>query len=78
MRLKFKKILLALMLLSFTGLGFAADLPAKGKKPPTEIYGVGPGPLPPGPGAPVGSGLLVLLGLASAYGYKKFKDNKQD
>lgn len=77
MRLKFKKILLALMLLSFTGLVFAADLPSKGKKPPTEIYGA-PGPLPPGPGAPVGSGLLVLLGLASVYGYKKYKDNKQD
>lgn len=65
------------MVIAFAGITKAANLPDKGKKPPTTVYGA-PGPLPPGPGAPVGGGLLILLGLASAYGVKKYKDFKQD
>jgi hypothetical protein len=61
----------------FGSLANAADLPSKGKKPPTEIYGA-PGPLPPGPGAPVGEGLGLLMALGAAYGYKKYKQLKQD
>ncbi|MFB6320422.1 hypothetical protein [Saccharicrinis sp. FJH54] len=72
-----RKILMLLILIPFFGIAKAADLPDKGKKPPTTIYG-SPGPLPPGPGAPVGGGLLVLLGLATAYGIKKYKSTKQD
>ncbi|MFC0876800.1 hypothetical protein ACE01N_09405 [Saccharicrinis sp. FJH2] len=72
-----KKILTLLILISLFGIVKAADLPDKGKKPPTTIYGA-PGPLPPGPGAPVGGGVLLLLGLATAYGIKKYRDTKQD
>jgi hypothetical protein len=77
MKVWMKKILLLLILIPFFGIVQAADLPAKGKKPPTTIYG-SPGPLPPGPGAPVGSGVFLLLGLAAAYGVKKYKNTKQD
>ena len=66
-----------MLLLPLVNEVFAADLPSKGKKPPTDIYGA-PGPLPPGPGAPVGGGLILLAGLAMIYGYKKVKDNEQE
>ncbi len=43
----------------------AADLPSKGKNPPAVVKG--PGAHPVDPGAPIGSGLGILLGLSATY-----------
>lgn len=56
-----------LMLLLVSGFAVGADLPDKGKSPPTAATTRGPGGYPGDPGTPIGSGLLILLGLSSTY-----------
>lgn len=52
---------------------FADDPPP----PPPQGHGQN-GNQPPGGGAPIGEGLAILLTMGVAYGYKKFKQSKQD
>jgi len=55
----------------FLGLGLMAD------PPDPDGPGSGGGPLPGG-GAPVGSGSIVLLSMAAAYGARKAYQIKHD
>lgn len=71
-----RKIITVILLVCALSLTYAADLPKKGIKP-KDIYGA-PGPLPPGPGAPVGSGVGVILILSTLYGLKKYKEEKRN
>jgi len=48
-------------------VAIAADLPDKGKEAPDVTTLRGPGGYPDDPGAPIGSGFLVLLSLSFAY-----------
>lgn len=69
-----KKIILIIPLLIFFVKVKAADLPSKGLSTPVTVQG--PGTAPPDPGMPIGNGLIVLLGSAGLYLYKKQKQNK--
>lgn len=51
----------------------AAELPKSGLDPPVLVTG-GPIGLPDDPGAPIGSGLLVIAGLSVIYILKKKKE----
>lgn len=50
-----------------SAFALAADLPEKGKSPPTAPTTRGPGGYPGDPGTPIGSGLLILLGFSATY-----------
>lgn len=75
MKNSLRKIITVSLLVCALSLTYAADLPKKGVKP-KDIYGL-PGPKPPGPGAPVGSGLGTILILSAFYGIKKYKEEKR-
>ncbi len=48
-------------------------------QPEPPDHGQGTNQPPPGGGAPIGSGLFILLGLGAAYGGKKLYDmNKEE
>ena len=66
-----KKILLLIIVLFITVIAFAQD------PPPPPPGGDPTGDPPLGGGAPIGSGLFILLGLGAAYGGKKIYDLKK-
>ena len=68
---KLKKIFLTIIFLIITVTAFAED--------PPSLPSGGPSGGDPslGNGAPIGSGLFILLGLGAAYGGKKIYDLKK-
>lgn len=57
----------------------ATSLPAQNPPPPPPGGGHGlQGNQPPGGGAPIGSGIFLLLGLGLAYGTKKAYQSNQN
>jgi hypothetical protein len=70
---KYRKLLATLVFtLSFTALLAQAPPPPNGGSNPTSS-----GNTPVGNGAPIGSGLFILLGLGAAYGGKKIWDYRK-
>ncbi|MCF8364766.1 MAG: hypothetical protein K9H16_03240 [Bacteroidales bacterium] len=65
-------LLLLLVLLNF------ANPVSAGAPPPPPPPGHGTGGNVPGGGAPIGEGLIMLVALGAAYGYKKWSDNKEE
>jgi hypothetical protein len=65
---------LSVLLLVFL-LNFA--MPAMAQDPPPPPPGHGEGGNVPGGGAPVGEGLIILVALGAAYGYKKWRATEQ-
>jgi hypothetical protein len=63
-------VLLLVFLLNFV-------MPAMAQYPPPPPPGHGEGGNVPGGGAPVGEGLIILVALGAAYGYKKWRDTEQ-
>jgi len=45
-------------------------------QPEPPDHGQGTNQPPPGGGAPIGEGIVLLLAMGAAYGYKKIKANK--
>jgi hypothetical protein len=65
---------LSVLLLVFL-LNFA--MPAMAQDPPPPPPGHGECGNVPGGGAPVGEGLIILVALGAAYGYKKWRATEQ-
>lgn len=76
-----KVILTITFLLMFTGLILAQGPPPSDPPPPPGSAGGGDQNTQGG-GAPIGSGTIILMGLAAAYGGKKvysaYSDSKND
>jgi hypothetical protein len=70
-----KKIYSILIILSFIALPLISMADTGPGNPPT---GPGTGDVPIGGGAPIGGGSLILLGLAAAYGGKKWYESKKE
>lgn len=60
-----------LLFLSCCLAGFSADLPSEGMEPPVSVYGSVAKPYDP---APIGGGLIFLVGMSALYfSHKKLK-----
>jgi hypothetical protein len=70
MKNKFQKLAIALTLGLFIGLS-AVSFAQPSAPPPPANHGSGGNASPGGGTAPIGSGLVILLGLGAAYGTKK-------
>lgn len=56
---------------------FSQALSAQNPPPPPEDPAGGGNNLPVGGGAPVGSGLAILVAMGLGYGFKKYQDVKR-
>lgn len=68
----FLPVIFTIILITSVSPILASDPP----EPPGQGHGTG-GDLPPGGGAPIGSGTIILLALGAAYGGKKVYDNRK-
>lgn len=66
---------ISLMML-FLVLNFATPVVAQDPPPPPQSHGSGGNV--PGGGAPIGEGLVILVALGAAYGWKRFKSVKEE
>lgn len=66
---------ISLFLLLFM-LNFTPPVMAVVPPPPPPNHGTGGNV--PGGGAPIGEGLIILVALGAAYGYKKWNDKKEE
>lgn len=66
---------ISLMML-FLVLNFATPVVAQDPPPPPPSHGSGGNV--PGGGAPIGEGLVILVALGAAYGWKRFKSLKEE
>ena len=57
-------------------LNFATPVSAGAPPPPPPDHGSGGNV--PGGGAPIGEGLIILVALGAAYGYKKWNDKSEE
>jgi len=57
-------------------LTFATPVMAGAPPPPPPAHGTGGNV--EGGGAPIGEGLIILVALGAAYGYKKWNDKKEE
>ena len=73
MKTKIKTLTITLLI---AGATFISSI-AKADDPPPPPPGHGETGNVPGGGAPIGSGLFILLGLGAAYGGKKIYDYKK-
>jgi hypothetical protein len=73
MKSVFRKILILGFIALFPLFTFAQPQPPAGGGTP----GTGPGAQPVGGAAPVGSGIVLLISLAAAYGSKKVYDARK-
>lgn len=64
-------LLILLLMLNFATPVFAQQ----GPPPPPPEHGQGGNV--PGGGAPVGEGLILLVAMGAAYGYKKWNDTRE-
>ena len=71
-----KKIVFILMLLAGLQLG-TNSLHAQTAPNPPANHGSGSNQSPAGGGAPVGGGLLILVGMGAAYGGKRLYDRRK-
>jgi hypothetical protein len=69
------KTSISLFLLLFI-LTFATPVMAGSPPPPPPAHGNGGNV--PGGGAPIGEGLIILVALGAAYGYKKWNGKKEE
>ena len=69
LKITFSLLILLLM------LNFATPLVAQEPPPPPPEHGQGGNV--PGGGAPVGEGLILLVAMGAAYGYKKWNDTRE-
>ncbi len=61
----------------FMLLTFATPVSAQDPPPPPPP-GHGEGGNVPGGGAPIGEGLIILVAMGAAYGYKKWTDREEE
>lgn len=61
--------LILIVLLTCTVSLWSAELPSKGIERPKVYTSLSDGGFPGGPGAPVGEGVVLLIGMATAYTY---------
>lgn len=70
-----KKIFTTLLIVSLIAFPFVTMADSTPGDPPSGPSG---GDIPIGGGAPIGGGSLILLGLAAAYGGKKWYESKKE
>ena len=76
MKTKFKILTITLLIAGVTMI--SSNIFAQTDPPPPPSGHGESGNQPPGGGAPIGSGLFILIGLGTAYGAKKLFGKKEE